>query len=100
MQTTSDLTEQTNMAQDMTYLIIENLEDFKKGVLDKDSKDKENDINKENKEKLNKSLENIIYEITKLSSLIEGKDKIDERKKLGFQTEKEFDVLFLFILMC
>ncbi|QMU99878.1 hypothetical protein F0310_05570 (plasmid) [Borrelia sp. A-FGy1] len=91
MQTTSDLTEKANMAEDKTYLIIEKLEDLKKGIPDKGSKESKDS---KDKEKLNKSLENIIYEITKLSGLIEAKDKIDERKKLGFQTEKEFDDKF------
>ncbi|MCD2332636.1 hypothetical protein [Borreliella americana] len=94
MQVTSDLTELANMAQDKTYHIIEKLEDLKKGVPDKESKDKDAIDKKDYKEELNKSLKDVIYEITKLSSLIEAKEKIDERKKLGFQSEEEFDTKF------
>ncbi|WP_029362490.1 hypothetical protein [Borreliella garinii] len=89
MQTTSDLTNLVKMAELEAYSISHKLKDLEKGI------ENYEDNNNSTKDTLNQSLKDVIYEITKLSSLIEAKDKIDQRKKLGYQTEQEFDAKFI-----
>ncbi|AAC66178.2 hypothetical protein B1U23_05780 (plasmid) [Borreliella burgdorferi] len=89
MQTTSDLTNLVKMAGLEAYSISHKLKDLEKGI------ENYEDNNNSTKDTLNQSLKDVIYEITKLSSLIEAKDKIDQRKKLGYQTEQEFDAKFI-----
>ncbi|WP_232535981.1 hypothetical protein [Borrelia sp. A-FGy1] len=95
MQITSDLNELVKMAELEAYSVSHKLKDLEKGIENyKNNNNSNKDNNNPDKDTLNKSLKDIIYEITKLSSLIEAKEKINERKKLGFQTEKEFDDKF------